>query len=276
MTENTKFTKREWIHLIITLSIVQAGIWFVSFVYANNSNALGYISFAGTIISIILAVLAIGYTYGESHQQKNSSITLANQLDSLVKIKDKLEVQTDSLSDIKVLIEFISDFSNKVDNHFLQTNSRIDNFSENFQSFDNKKLETTSESNLEVEDIVTTIFPNKPSQFIVLCLILSMLYWENNVQGDTLGNFRGYLRSLKIKDIDIENESIFFGGCVNLLYILTNLGVIKKQDQFIEPVLLKKFNHFVNLDDPILRKSFNGMGIEIQNLGKNSKHFIKN
>lgn len=126
MTEKTKFTKREWIHLIITLSIIQAAIWFISFVYADNSSALGYVSFAGTLISIILAVLAIGYTYGESHQQKSTSVTFANQLDSLVKIKDDLKIQADALESMQNLKNDMTTFKQEVLNNFFETKNKIE------------------------------------------------------------------------------------------------------------------------------------------------------
>lgn len=126
MTEKTKFTKREWIHLIITLSIIQAFIWWISFQFSGSSSALGYISFAGTLISIILAVLAIGYTYGESQQQKNSSLTLVNQIEELVKIKDDLKIQADALESMQNLKNDITTFKEEVLNHFFETKNKIE------------------------------------------------------------------------------------------------------------------------------------------------------
>lgn len=126
MAEKNKFTKREWIHLIITLSIIQAFIWWISFQFSGSSSALGYISFAGTLISIILAVLAIGYTYGESQQQKNSSLTLVNQIEELVKIKDDLKIQADALESMQNLKNDITTFKEEVLNHFFETKNKIE------------------------------------------------------------------------------------------------------------------------------------------------------
>ncbi|HAV5002486.1 hypothetical protein EA702_11505 [Acinetobacter baumannii] len=126
MSEKTKFTTREWILSIIIMLIIEAFIFWVSFQFAGNSSALGYVSFAGTLISIILAVLAIGYTYVESQQQKNSSATFATQLDSLVKIKDKLQIQAEALENIQNLKNDITDFKAEVFDHFSETKNKIE------------------------------------------------------------------------------------------------------------------------------------------------------
>lgn len=67
-----EFSKREWVFSIVIVSLVQAFVWYSAFVNAGSGSALNFISFAGTLVSIILAVLAIGYTYGESISQKKS------------------------------------------------------------------------------------------------------------------------------------------------------------------------------------------------------------
>ncbi len=126
MSEETKFSTREWILSIIIMLIIEAFIFWVAFQFAGNSSALGYVSFAGTLISIILAVLAIGYTYVESQQQKNSSATFATQLDSLVKIKDKLQIQAQALDNIQNLKKDITDFKAEVFDHFSETKNKIE------------------------------------------------------------------------------------------------------------------------------------------------------
>lgn len=80
--ENKKgiFSTREWVFITIILALVQAGIWYVSFIDAKSASALNYVSFAGTLISIILAVLAIGYTYGESVAEKSKKDNIEDQI----------------------------------------------------------------------------------------------------------------------------------------------------------------------------------------------------
>lgn len=276
MTEKSKFTKREWIHLIITLSIIQAFIWWVSFQFSNSSNALGYVSFAGTLISIILAVLAIGYTYGESQQQKNSSNTLSTQIDSLIKIKEKLEIQADALIGIKELHNFLGSFDQKIDGHFKETKTKIDTFTNNFQSFDSKKMDVAVSEIINSKETLSGIFNSKPSHFLKLCLIISILFCENKKIGDSYGKIKNYIRTLDIEEFGEEElESIFFGGCVNLLSVLNGIGVIKSKGNHIDSELIYYFNDFINDDEANFNNSFNGASLKVKSLGKTSKYYNK-
>ncbi len=94
------FTAREWVFTLILTSIVQAFVWYASFVNSGNSSALTYVSFAGTLISIILAVLAIGYTYGESQVQKNKSDNVSEQIGVLNEVIRNVKLESESLNDI--------------------------------------------------------------------------------------------------------------------------------------------------------------------------------
>lgn len=276
MTEKSKFTKREWIHLIITLSIIQAFIWWVSFQFSNSSNALGYVSFAGTLISIILAVLAIGYTYGESQQQKNSSNTLSTQIDSLIKIKEKLEIQADALIGIKELHNFLGSFDQKIDGHFKETKTKIDTFANSFQSFDGKKMDIAVSEIIDSKEILSGIFNSKTSHFLKLCLIISILYCENRNINDSFGKIKNYITKLDIEEFrEGEFELIFFGGCVSLLSVLNGIGVIKSKGNNIDSNLISYFNDFINDDEAIFNDSFNGASRKIKSLGKTSKYYIK-
>ncbi|HAS6506115.1 TPA: hypothetical protein ACX3GK_004516 [Vibrio parahaemolyticus] len=109
--ENSKkFSKREWIQLIITLSIIQAFFWYAVFENSQSASALGYVSFAGTLVSIILAVLAIGYTYGESISQKSKSDGLAEQIKTLGTLIKSVEIEAKSLEKIQDISSELSTF----------------------------------------------------------------------------------------------------------------------------------------------------------------------
>ena len=95
-----KFQTKDWIYLFIISIFLQFIIYYFSFIYGGSTKALGYVSFAGTLISIILAIIAIGYTYGESIKQKGSSDQLLLEIANLRDIKDKLAGQVDLLENI--------------------------------------------------------------------------------------------------------------------------------------------------------------------------------
>ncbi|WMO23894.1 hypothetical protein NI374_06450 [Vibrio parahaemolyticus] len=120
-----EFSKREWILFIIIISLVQGFVWYSAFVNAGNGSALNFISFAGTLVSIILAVLAIGYTYGESITQKNHSDTVVNQISKLNDAIDTISGQTESFNQIKDISETLAQYSDKVDSKFELTHQEV-------------------------------------------------------------------------------------------------------------------------------------------------------
>ncbi|WP_425543427.1 hypothetical protein, partial [Aeromonas salmonicida] len=65
-----KLETREWIFVILITVLIQFIIQASAWLYGGNSGALGYLSFAGTAVSIILAVLAIIYSFLQSSAQE--------------------------------------------------------------------------------------------------------------------------------------------------------------------------------------------------------------
>lgn len=110
-----KIETKDWLYLFVISLFLQFIIYYFSFIYGGSVKALGYISFAGTLISIILAVIAIGYTYGESIKQKSSSDQLLLEIAGLRDIKNKLAGQVDILENIADLKIAVEDTKNAVD-----------------------------------------------------------------------------------------------------------------------------------------------------------------
>jgi hypothetical protein len=126
MPQLKNLSPREWIFIVLILSLVQGVIWYVSFVNAKNGTALNYVSFAGTLISIILAVLAIGYTYGESLSEKNKSNALANQISTLNEVIKNISIQSSSLDKITLINEELLQLANNFREGMSTTHSRVD------------------------------------------------------------------------------------------------------------------------------------------------------
>ena len=93
---------REWLLIIFIVMLVQFIVQVSAWLYGSNQSALGYISFAGTIVSIILAVLAIVYSYVQSITQQNSSNTIANQVNKLIDVVERVD---DSKSELNVSLD---------------------------------------------------------------------------------------------------------------------------------------------------------------------------
>lgn len=243
MSENSKFTKREWVHLIITISIIESFIFWVSFQFSGNSSALGYVSFAGTLISIILAVLAIGYTYGESQQQKNSSSTLANQLESLVKIKDKLEMHTDALEDIKHVKDSMLNFSNQIDNHFKENRQNIDFLKSNVNSLAQNMSNQPTKQTSSINYFVSAKNYNNLQHF--LYFLIAALFLEREFKKETHLTFEE-LHTL-LNELNIDYGAIFVtrdyvvGGCIVTINTLALTNSFNYEAKYISPELIDFF-----------------------------------
>ena len=63
MQESRPFCRREWILILILVVVIQFIVQVATWLYSERGSALSYLSFAGTLVSIILALLAIIYSY---------------------------------------------------------------------------------------------------------------------------------------------------------------------------------------------------------------------
>ena len=151
--DEKSFTSRDWISALIIISIIQAFIWYVSFVNAKNGSALTYISFAGTLISIILAVLAIGYTYGESLGQKNKSDTISNQINTLNEVIRNVQAQTSSLDKISEINSELLHLSEVFTDGISNTHKKVDEVKSSFDKF----LQESRQYSSNKEEIPNTI-----------------------------------------------------------------------------------------------------------------------
>jgi hypothetical protein len=81
--EIKKLTTREWILSIVLLALVQFIVQASVFVYCGSGNALNYWSLVGTSVSIILALLAIIWSFIQNLIQQKGSSTIASQIERL-------------------------------------------------------------------------------------------------------------------------------------------------------------------------------------------------
>lgn len=104
---NNPLSKREWILLIVILLLVQFMVHWLSLKYGTSASALGYVSFAGTVVSILLGLIAIIYAFVQSFTQANSVVEIREQInklvaagDDIVKSKEELNRSASTLSQI--------------------------------------------------------------------------------------------------------------------------------------------------------------------------------
>lgn len=125
---------REWLYIIFIVILLQFIIQAAAWLYGGNSGALNYISFAGTIVSIILAVLAIVYSFVQSISQQTSSEKISNQVEKLINVTNKIETSKEGLSDAA---KHLSSMAQKLDEsiaHQGQIKTQVDNIAAKFDA----------------------------------------------------------------------------------------------------------------------------------------------
>lgn len=95
--EQPWLSNREWIFVIILVILSQ----FLLHQYASNmmneTQVINYISFSGTIVSIILAILAIVYSFFQSMTQQGNSDKIANSVESLTTVASTVNQSVDTM-----------------------------------------------------------------------------------------------------------------------------------------------------------------------------------
>ncbi|MBB1387730.1 hypothetical protein H5119_19820 [Pseudoalteromonas sp. SG45-5] len=178
---NQNFSTREWVFVLIIASIVQGSIWYVSFVNSTSGSALTYVSFAGTLISIILAVLAIGYTYGESISQKNKTDTVSNQISVLNEVIKSIKIESQSLEHISTisdeLTRFASTFEEKMSTNettVSQVSSSLETLLNDYDRYDTTRQQKAVEANFNKSDAANLFMSfRSPLMEITLLFILA-------------------------------------------------------------------------------------------------------
>lgn len=97
---------------VIIPSVVFVGIIIFSFYNGENKDVVSHLSLAGTISSIILAVLAIIYSYYLNNSQKIDSNNLREQIIKLSDVVEKINISNDKIVKVDGMIDKL-DLSSK-------------------------------------------------------------------------------------------------------------------------------------------------------------------
>jgi len=84
------FSRREWLMCIGVIVLVEAWWLNTSYAFHTEKTIIDYISFASTIASLLLAVIAIVYGFYQSDGQQKSSAAIAAQLSTMHTIQGHL------------------------------------------------------------------------------------------------------------------------------------------------------------------------------------------
>lgn len=233
-------TTREWIFIILFLSLLQGIIWYASFVNAGNSSALNYISFAGTLISIILAILAIGYTYGESISEKNKSNAIANQIDTLNGVLNNLVVQNSNLEIISKINDELLQLSENFQEGMSNTSKKVDDLKYSFENAF-EKTGTVTEKTEEIpnaKNALTEIL-KKTNSYPTQIALLVLYYFHqtkfpiNKISSTTKKIFDKTSEESEKLEINAISQSLYIGGVGIVMHLLKETNLVEEVDNKI-------------------------------------------
>ncbi|MCD1209482.1 hypothetical protein B4949_17620 [Vibrio cholerae] len=168
--------------------LVQFCVQFAAFLYAGSESALGYISISGTIVSIILALLAIIYSYYQSTSQVNSSSSLNSQIGKLIEIVDKIKTNKDDFgSELAHLAEIRDKIESSISMQRL-SHEKVEQLSESISQLRENELAGKYPDSGEKDDFFRrlVIEGDNSTHITLLILFYSIQYgvkfqdiWEN-------------------------------------------------------------------------------------------------
>jgi hypothetical protein len=155
-----KFSTREWIFLITILLLIQFLIHWLSLNYGGSTSALGYVSFAGTVISILLGLIAIIYSFVQSISQTSSAVEIREQIEKLISAGEKI---TNSKNEIHKSAQELGEITKNL-------SGRINENTDATNKISNILFEASQASNIEPD-------PNTKSQESAYSLFSTDKIW---------------------------------------------------------------------------------------------------
>ncbi|EOP13225.1 hypothetical protein ICS_01389 [Bacillus cereus BAG2O-3] len=131
-----------WLIIIILFAVST-----YTYKYSTNENVIAHWGFAGTIVSIILAIIAIVYTFFDNFTSKSSHQKLEESADKIKDITKKLDSNNlvDSSNKIEEIGSKLEVITSKMDKQLESINNEINkmhnNTNQSFSQF-NKKLDS--------------------------------------------------------------------------------------------------------------------------------------
>lgn len=262
-------TLTSWIKkkdLLYWLLIICLGtISLFTFRYKDATELISHWSFAGTIVSIILAVVAIGFTLFQTLSSNLSSEKIAVSAEKIEKatfdldidiLKQSGKVMIDSATFLKEKISVIEDELKSINNVQKSLSESISNFGINYTT--DTEIETKNKNLIDITSFVEKVVPELPyytKLFVYTSFRLSVL--SNYNKKDSFKIFSDTILKYEDKILDTKMGGIFeginMGAQASVHSFLISLGIINEfkelpisnQDSIIQKIA----SHF---DDDLL------------------------
>lgn len=229
-----KMSTREWIMVCVLIVLIQLLLHYWTSESMNSSEVLAYVSFAGTIISIILAVLAIIYSFVQTQAQQVTSDSISREIyrlsDVTTKIDESSRGVTRAVSELPVVMEQLSmlpkNIANEIDDAIsalsVSTNSLHDKTEqmrkELLEKIDSVQVDRGSNEHPidDVNAIGDNCFFSVGERSIAAMIIASYMVFSGKTYAslfsDITDSFKGeqrYIALLLLNRADSANESYF-------------------------------------------------------------------
>ncbi|WP_139753613.1 hypothetical protein [Aeromonas dhakensis] len=229
--ENKRFSTREWWMFILLIVLIQWLIHFWSTEALSSSAMVNYVSFAGTLASTILAVLAIIYSFVQSASQQTTSETISREVHRLQSIVSNVNESTnkvnESLEKLPLIIEQLESIPSTVSETISQGVSPL---TQSHSVITNmlSQLITGSGSLLvgnETKEIdrINTVYKDEKLYVIIPALGLSLAAYIilndknlNEIQGD-------FIASVSSESADIVSDLFYSARGALLCLCLQNV-----------------------------------------------------
>lgn len=218
------FSRREWLMAILILLMMQAGALTASHAFMSSQDVLNYISFASTIASLVLAVLAIVYGFYQSESQK--------------RVGDGIEVH---LSRIRQATDGMANVSQELTNNSKEMMA----LGESLPAL-NEMISSTQKMLTRLDENIINI---SQEQSRVFSAVSEIRQAQPHVQQQT-------------SDSDVQNQAaenvVFNGPNIAMRYTVLGLSVVFKDNEdkvFARPVFVDSLAGIMASHHPKLRAS---------------------
>lgn len=111
-TSSPELGTLNWCLIIVLLMVCQYVLTSWTGDFGNDPNVVSHVGFAGTLISIILAVLAIIYAFYQSYSQTRTADAIGSQVEVLRRTVEEIQASTSGLT---VELQRLDDVREKLD-----------------------------------------------------------------------------------------------------------------------------------------------------------------
>jgi hypothetical protein len=149
-TRQLSARKTFWIMLMIIQALSQFILHYWTVDYGANASVVSHLGFAGTLVSIALAIVAIVYAYFQNYAQKRDADSVATQIAQMRELLSSLNASGNQISNHAALLQEMHGHiaqMNSVQEEVRATTSRIERSMDAKREADSTAQESSSDPN---------------------------------------------------------------------------------------------------------------------------------